>query len=62
MADTTLQIQLPLEARRELVRQGLEHQRTPEGQATHLLIDLLRRAAARRERAREQATVGVSPD
>jgi hypothetical protein len=52
MADLTLHIQLPFEARHELVRQGLEYQRTPEGQATYLLLDLLRRAAKRRARQR----------
>ena len=42
--------QLPPDARLELVRQGLEQQRTPEGQATFLLIDTLRKAAVRRAR------------
>jgi hypothetical protein len=55
MADLTLHIQLPLEARRELVLQGLEDHRTPEGEATYLLIELLRRAAARRTRQQAKA-------
>jgi hypothetical protein len=42
---------LPLEARHELMLQGLEQQRTPEAQATYLLIELLRRAAGRRASA-----------
>jgi hypothetical protein len=53
---------LPLEARRELVLQGLEQQRTPESQATYLLIELLRQAAMRRDavrRRQEKSADGV---